>query len=92
MTILAKLNHGCCGPDIEAAGGFPELGCKSRPAPQTLVALPAKAQMAAMARNAPRHGLALKDDDIANAQISQAARSTQAGGAAAHDDHIMAFH
>ena len=74
------------------AGGFPELGGKARSAPQAPVALPAKAQMAAMAGNAARLGLAFKDHDITNAQIGQAARRAQAGGAATHDDHIMAFH
>jgi hypothetical protein len=92
MTIFAKFNHGRCGSNIKALGRFANFVRKSRPAPQTLVALPAKAKMAAMAGNAACHGLTLKHDDIANAQISQAAHSAQAGGAATYDDYVMAFH
>ena len=92
MAVFHQFKHGCRGPDIKSRGCLAKLGGKARPAPQAPVAWPAKAQMAAMARDAARHGLALKHYDIADAEIAQAACGAQASRAAADDDHIMAFH
>ena len=72
-TVLADLQHGGAGADVEAFDAAAHGGREMRAAPDAAMALPAEAEVAAVARNAAGFGFAFQQRDIPDAEFCKPA-------------------